>query len=299
MMLISRDVCVRKGLAGSVVTQGMHRALANVLLIVLAVMVSVTAMAMAGVAAWDRGATRLDSLLLLALSISIVLGTHLIPSLTRRKTALVLWMGCLLCAVYSHMTFLTIASNRAGDLRAQNSIHVQGFKQQIDAVTSALNGITARPVTQVARDLANADNYRLRVSLKAELGESRRAAKLRDELVRLQGLVTTAQDTDNTDPVTLLLASVTNKTESELNFVIWLGFSVLLELLGVLLWIEVTSRSGGLLKVDSLNQSKSDLYLSLQNAIKAGKCKPTVAGIRSYLRCGQSQAMTLRRLIDQ
>jgi len=54
-----------------------------------------------------------------------------------------------------------------------------------------------------------------------------------------------------------------------------------------------------LLKVDSLNQSKSDLYPSLQNAIKAGKCKPTVAGIRSYLRCGQSQAMTLRRLIDQ
>lgn len=40
-----------------------------------------------------------------------------------------------------------------------------------------------------------------------------------------------------------------------------------------------------------------DPVTDLRQAIDAGRCKPTVAGIRSFLGCSQAKAMELRRAL--
>lgn len=262
-----------------------------------ALLLTATSIAMASVSAWERGGTTADRLLLLALSVSICLGTHLIPALTKNKLAWLLWLGCLLCAIYSHLTFLTNASNHSGEVRSQGSAQVTALKEQIEADKNALDAIKARPVTLVATELANTFDYRHRSALRAELSESKRAAILRDDLIRLSGLVTTAEKSDSVDPVTALLAKVTDGSEAKVNLAIWLGISVLLELMGALLWFEVLNWSRSVENDDANTTSGKDPTVVLKEAIDAGICKPTVAGIRTYMRCGQSQAMTLRRAL--
>lgn len=72
----------------------------RLLTLLLATAITLTAMAMASVSAWDRGGTWVDRVLLVALSVVICAGTHLIPALSKRKLAWLLWAGCLLATVY-------------------------------------------------------------------------------------------------------------------------------------------------------------------------------------------------------
>ena len=67
----------------------------------IALFVTLTAAAMASVAAWDRGGTGIDKGLLVAMCVVIVLAVHLIPALSRRPIAWAVWTGCLLCAIAS------------------------------------------------------------------------------------------------------------------------------------------------------------------------------------------------------
>ena len=70
------------------------------LTLLLAVFVTGTAALMAATAAWDRGGgSGLDRALLVALSVAIIMAVHLLPALSRRPAAWLLWFGCLLCAV--------------------------------------------------------------------------------------------------------------------------------------------------------------------------------------------------------
>jgi hypothetical protein len=55
-----------------------------------------------------------------------IAAVHLLPALSQRPVAWVLWIGCLLCAIYGHLVFFTYASLRAGDVRAQYSVRVIG-----------------------------------------------------------------------------------------------------------------------------------------------------------------------------
>jgi hypothetical protein len=263
----------------------------------LAMIVSATALMMAAAAAWQRGGTMMERELLLALSVSICLGTHLIPAVAKNKLAWLLWIGCLSCAIYSHLTFFTYANSHAGDVRAQRSSQVMGLRQQIEVHRMALDEIKSRPITVVALELANSTDYRLRRALRLELGESRRAAILRDDLVHLTSTVATAEKTDSVDPVTALLASVTGSSDSRVDFAIWIGTAFLLELLGALLWVEVLFGSSNVSTGNSNQTVVIDPISSLRNAITTGECKPTVAGIRVFLRCGQARAMMLRRAL--
>lgn len=204
----------------------------------LATVVTLTAMAMATVAAWDRGGTTIDKMILVAMSIVIVLAVHLIPALSRRSTAWLVWSGCLLCAIYGHLTFLTHASLRAGDARAQQSALSVGTERQIDATREALAQIKARPIATVAAELAVSKGWRERAALRAEIAEGKHAENLRDELVHLAGVSTTAHLTGAADPVTARLAAVVGCSESAVAVVIGMTFSILLELIGALLWYE-------------------------------------------------------------
>lgn len=263
----------------------------------LAIFITATAMAMAAVAAWDRGGNAVDRTLLVALSVAICAGTHLIPALTKRKVAWLLWFGCLLGTVYGHLVFFTHSNIRAGEGRAQHSAQMAGVDRQIEAVQTALAGITARPVAVVAAELAGSQGSRQRSALRLELVEARRAAALRDELITLAGTVTAAQATISSDPVTARLSAVTGSSEASISIVVGICFAVLLELVGALLWCEALRQSEVEVPNEPEGQSKRDPLTKLREAVSAGQCKPTVSGIRAYMGCGQAKAMEMRRML--
>jgi len=263
-------------------------------LIPLAAFTTLTAVSMAALAAWDRGGNVIDRALLVALSVAICAGTHLIPALSKRRIARLLWVGCLLGTVYSHLVFFTYASLHAGEVRAQQSAQVTGTARQIEAAREALAAITARPVSVIASDLAATQGARQRSALRLELAEAQRAAVLRDELVRLSGAAMTAEVTASSDPVTERIAAITGSSAASIGLVTGLAFSILLELVGALLWVEAL-RPSEAPAVAMPQPADEDPVANLRAAIESGKVKATVAGIRAFLGCSQAKAMELRR----
>lgn len=296
----------------------------------LAVFITLTASSMTAVAAWDRGGTVIDKALLVSMSVVIVIAVHLLPALSRRPAAWLVWAGCLLCAIYGHLTFLIHASQRAGDNLAQHSSLSVGTERQIEITREALAQIKARPVATVAAELAQESDKRTRAALTVEIAEGKKAEALRDGLVKLSGVSTEAQVTGAADPATAKLAAATGLGESTISVVIGLTFSMLIELIGALVWVEalrssrvssvkvatvttnvtpVTSSAATPVTTDVTesvtivagNETPhtttyvSDHVTTLQEAIKFGECKGTVASIREFLGCSQSKAMELRR----
>lgn len=275
-------------------------------LVALSTFVTLSASAMTAVAAWDRGGTVVDKVLLVTLSVVIILAVHLLPAMSKRPVTWLVWAGCLLCAIYGHLTFLTYATQRAAENRAHQSALVVGTERQIEAAREALAEIKARPVSVVAAELAQSDDRRQRAALREEISSGRRAQALQDELIRLSGTATTAQVEGASDPVTARLAHVTGWTESTVAVAIGLTFSILLELIGALLWYEALRHSKGELPgtsehttqtAQTVTQASNDPVTVLQQAIDSGKCRATVASIRVYLNCSQTRAMELRRSI--
>ena len=255
-----------------------------------AALVTLTATSMTAVAASDRGGTDIDKALLIAMSVVIVLAVHLLPALSKRFVSWLVWSCCLVCAIYGHLTFLTHASLRAAESRAEQSAKVVGTERQIEAARAALDAIKARPVALVAAALAVTDDKRERAALKVELAEGKRSEILRDELVRLSGVATEAKVTGATDPVTMRLAGVMGVTESNVTVTIGMVFAILLELIGSLLWYEV-------LRDNEAKSDSADEVAALKTAIEEGECRETVASIRAFLQCSQARAMELRREI--
>jgi hypothetical protein len=262
----------------------------------LAALVTLTAASMTAVAAADRGGTDLDKALLIAMSVVIVLTVHLLPALSKRFVSWIVWGCCLVCAIYGHLTFLTHASLRAAESRAQQSALVMGTERQIEATKAALASIKARPMVMVAEALAVTEDKRERATLRLELAEGKRAEALREELVRLSATATQAQVTGATDPVTSRLAGVMGVTDSTVTVVVGMTFAILLELIGTLLWYEALRHN---VVVGDENPDPENEVTVLKAAISEGKCRETVASIRSFLQCSQARALELRREIGE
>lgn len=295
----------------------------------VAVFATLTAAGMAAVSGWERGGTLLDRVLLLSMFAIIVLAVHLLPALSRRWIVWPVWMGCLLCAMYGHLTFLIHASVHAEENRAAHSALTVGTERQIEVTRKSLARISARPVATVAAELAVTHDSRQRTALRAEIAEGRRAEALDDELVKLSGTSTVARGTSETDPVTARLTEVTGFSDGAVAIVIGVTFSVLIELVGALLWYEALRHADrdegqswnpnaadvtegvtspieavtGFIKTEepditgtaAVTTELSGQVAPVINAIKIGKCRPTVAGIRKYLGCSQARASALRR----
>lgn len=272
---------------------------------ILALFVTLTASAMAAVAAWDRGGTIIDKALLVSMCVVIVLAVHLIPALSRRPVAWLVWSVCLLCAVYGHLTFLTHASLRAAEAHAQQSALAIGTERQIQSAREALDEIKARPVATVAAQLAQEGDRRMRAALRAELAEGKRAEALRDDLAQFEAVSTAVRVTGATDPVTERLAVVTGWTESGVSVVIGMTFAMLLELIGALLWFEALRPSKAATEPTQGDDSKAvtdpitEQVTAVTAAILAQECRLSVTSIREFLGCGQARAMEIRRLIAE
>jgi len=263
-----------------------------------AVVITLTAMGMGAVAAWDRGGTAIDRVLLVAISICIIAAAHLLPALSRRHITWLLWMGCLACAIYGHLCFFTYASQRAGEIRAESSSQLTAVRQHIQLTRETLSGIRARPVATVAFALVRAKDEQRREVLKVELGEARRAAALRDELVKATEKAFTYRESWSTDPVTARVAAVTDNTENSIGLTTSLTYAVLLELIGTLLWWEVFRGAKSATTPPSLPSGGGDVIADLRTAVATGECRPTVACIRAYLGCSQARAIEVRRRLS-
>lgn len=267
----------------------------------IAIFVTSTAVTMTAIAAWDRGGTFADKAVLVAMSVVIVVAVHLLPAMSRRSVTWLVWMGCLVGAIYGHLTFFTNSAQRAADNRAQQSALAVGTQRQIDTAKDALSRITARPVTIVTAELAVTEDRRERAALREEIAQGKRAQVLLDDLARLSAVSTTAQ-IPVTDPVTARLAAVTGWNESQVAVAIGLTFSILLELIGALLWYEAMRRETTVIEPLSngttcVTQPVTDIVTMLRGAVTAGECQKSVRGIRKFLGCSQEQAMILNREI--
>ena len=260
-----------------------------------AIIVTVTAMLMSADAAIERGGSTLDQMLLVALSVEICLGSHLIPSISKSKLSWLLWMICVLGAIYSHITFFTYSKLRAGDERSQHSVQKQGVERQIEAIRMTLATINARSVATVASELSITNGWRMRSALEAELSEAKRAAALQAEMIVLINKATEVEVTGAADMVTARIARVTGGNQDSIDLAIALMYSILLELIGAFLWCNVLKQKDDTPPLNSQIPLKGNLQHELDNAIASGKIKPTVQGIRTFLGCSQAKAMELRR----
>lgn len=260
-----------------------------------ATFVTVTAIVMSAVAAYDRGSTLVDKTLLIAISVAICAGSHLIPSISKTKLSWVLWVLCMVGAVYSHITFFSFAKLRANDERSQYSIQKSGVEREIDATRSALARIDARPVATVASELAATKGWSRRNALEEELTEARRASMLQAEMIKLTSKATGIEVTGSEDIVTSRIAKITGRNQDSIELVIASISSILIELLGAFLWREVLTWKEEIPELDSATTSKVHPQVKLEKAIAIGMVKPTVKGIRTFLGCSQSKAMEFRR----
>lgn len=283
----------------------------------LAIIITLTAILMTSVAAINRGGTFIEQILLVSISIIMVLAVHFLPSISRRAFAWMLWTGCFICAIFGHLTFLTHSTMQAGENRAQQSFMMKSIEMQIDSTRSALNAISARPVAVVSSELAQTDGWRQTIALREELKQAKRADALRDELIRLSAVNADTLVTASADPVMGRVATVTGFSQAAITLGVGLLFSILLELTGAFLWSEVL-RS----KIELVNEATSvtqnitnsvthavthsvtarvtqplDSIAHLRKAISENRCRPTVAGIRTFLNCSQQRAMALRKEI--
>jgi hypothetical protein len=275
--------------------------------VMIALMATAAGIGMAVSAAWDRGGSITDKILLAVISSIVTLLVHLLPSLTKNKVGLLVWLGCLLMATYGHLTFLINAGVRAGDARVQNSVVSTELAQQISEITRDRDLIVARPVTVVAHDLSVAHGSRARIALKSELEESKRSIMLTEQLVKLKGEEKNIHYSDATDRVTALLSGSTGSNKDSISLAFGLSFALLIEFSGVILWREIFGKnietetninSNNInteppRKIENTADDIGKLKLALQN----GTVRPTVSSIRSYLKCGQARAVELRRLI--
>lgn len=260
----------------------------------MAILVTGTALIMAGMAGWYRGSSILDRTLLILIAVVIAAGSHLIPSISKSRLAWVLWGCCIIGALYSHLTFFSYTTIHAGADRSQHSVQLSMAERQIAAVRETLSLITARPLTIVASELSVTKNWRRRNALAAELSEAKRAAVLRDEIVALLATARVAELSNSADPVTDVIAKVTGSNEQSIALVTSLSFSFLLEIIGTFLWLHVYQTHQKNPLVDS-NTAADDCLIKLKAEIAAGKMKPTVKEVRAFLSCSQTRAMLVRR----
>ncbi|MGU7882138.1 hypothetical protein ACV22Y_19970 [Burkholderia sp. AW50-3] len=127
----------------------------------IAATATATAIGLSAVAGMQRGGWESERALLIAMGVVLVVSAHLIPALTRGKSAparligFVIWAAAMAATCYGHATFFVFAASHAGDERAS---HVTAAP-----VTASRDPVTiARDRAAVAGKLAQAQAERCR-----------------------------------------------------------------------------------------------------------------------------------------
>lgn len=275
--------------------------------IVLALVMTATALAMSVASSLTSAEAQADKIILAALSVCLVLAVHLLPALVHRAGRLLLiaapvWLLCLVAAIFGHAVFFMNAWQASADAKAMPIMEAQAHAVEDSrrAIEATLSTIRARPAVTIAAQLARtkADPFaapELVQRLEIELAESQRAARLRDELVNLKSsVVNSVSNHAAIDPVTQAITRATGWSADR----VMLGFNGLLaalvEILGCVFWFIAFTGRGASIAIPAA--ISSDLE-RIRLAIVRGECRATIDSIREFLRCSQSRAVELRRLL--
>lgn len=235
---------------------------------VLAFICTVVCIGMASSAVMERATTQTEQLVMLATAVALVLGSHLLPALSRRNVVTkVLFVVCIVATVYNQAHFFAKATYRAGEHRAK-SVAVTGHTL---ALQQELDSITARPLAKVAAELAKATAQdaatqsalaRCQVknpdkcttaqvlaigtaakvqALQVENTQAHHAADLRRQLANAAAAHDAAQVLRAADPVDVQLAAITGLSVEHIGTIAAVLQSLLLELLGAALWTVALS----------------------------------------------------------
>lgn len=234
----------------------------------LAFISTVVCIGMASSAVMERATTTIEQLVMLATAVALVLGSHLLPALSRRSVmSKVLFVVCIVATVYNQAHFFVKASHRAGEQRAK-AVTMTGHSL---ALQKELDSITARPLAKVAADLAKATaqdaatqsalaRCQLKTpdkcttaqvlgvatavkvqALQVENTQANHAADLRRQLVDAAAAHDAAQALQAANPVDAQLAAITGLSTNNIGTVAAVLQSLLLELLGASLWTVALS----------------------------------------------------------
>jgi len=307
----------------------MHKHITRIITLLAALAVTGLAVTLAWTGAQQRAATDDGKLLQALVAVTIVALAHLLPTLLRRRHPLVLWPVWLLClslAGFWHASWFYRSAESAAEVRQAGSAAAHAAAQERAAIEQTLNTIKARPVAQVAAQLARTTDEARRDALALELAEARRAASLRDRSILLSRNTPGASQEHGVPASGSPEEQSGTVQERDVTLVMSVAAAMLLEVLGALLWSAALSSEDDdaspaqasaepvqavvqqvvnvLAHVVSrpvhvVGVAVTDELADLRAAIARGECRESVRGIRDYMGCGMDRAAHLRRqLID-
>lgn len=244
-----------------------------------------------------------------------------------------LWIGCALAVCFGHCQFLLTSARHAGDARAAGvnvsfTLLSRGSEGRplsvIAADRAAVIGRLARTTDPAAHTALEAR----REAFDVELSEARRREAADDRLDAQREREAAARDALRADPVSGRLAMLLGVGSGSIDMLLSLLFAATLEAVACLSWtIALGARpmsgaaSQGVAPMPAVSRevdstaspcvtpppqrdaaaespaaSESDVT-ALAREVKNGTLKPTVADIRRRLKCGQSRAVEMRRLL--
>ncbi|CAI8942404.1 hypothetical protein [Burkholderia ambifaria] len=295
----------------------------------IAATATATAIGLSAVAGMQRGGWESERALLIAMGVVLVVAAHLIPALTRGKSAparligFAIWSAAMAATCYGHATFFVFAGSHAGDDRAS---HVTAAP-----VTASRDPVTiARDRAAVAGKLAQAQAERCR---RACPDLQARRARLAGEIQALdverdmaardsarRDRVNVERDAAARDPMAAALGCSP--------LLVGMLFAAVLEGVACLCWtlalapvdsvavepvtapeterhiepgIEVTAKpaeKATATKPAPPLASDSDLERA-RAAVEANQLRATVIEIRKFLECSQSRAAAIAKQLKQ
>lgn len=266
----------------------------RIAILVLATLVTSTAIVMAAVSAVGRGNSAIEKILLASLFGIVVLSVHILPSFLETRLKWIVVVFGLVGVGYSHVSFFAQVYSRGIDGRLQSSSEYQAIQQQIESVDAEIKNMHSRPLTEIAAELAIANESRRRRELNLQLGEAKREIVLRSELRQLNIQATTSRVTEQEDPVTRLLSATFAVRPELISLFVSVMCSILVEVIGMALWYELFSSR----QFDRGDRNGDAQLEKLRLGVESGECQKTVSGIREFLACSQKTAMKLRHEID-
>lgn len=244
-----------------------------------------------------------------------------------------LWIGCALAVCLGHCQFFLAAARHAGELRAAR-VNVsftplsRGSEGRplatVAADRAAVIGRLARTTDLAARTALEAR----REALDVEIAEARRREAADDRLAAQQQRDAAARDALRADPVSGRLAMLLGVGSGSIDMLLSLLFAATLEAVACFSWTvalgarpmsgaasqgvapmpdesrDVDSRASPYVTPPAQRDAaeeppaapESDVT-ALAREVQSGSLKPTVAEIRRRLKCGQSRAVEMRRLL--
>ena len=213
---------------------------------VLAVSATATALCLSVLAGWQRGGTRPERVVWIAIGVVLVISAHLLPALIRDAAIIVrcggslLWGTCLVTACYGHAVFFAFAQQHAGEQRASTvqAVPAPSPARSLTTVMAERAVVTAQLASANARycvgNCITLESRRATLTarldaLNAEADDVRRQQAATDR-------VTVQRDALLVDPVTARLAASLGTTTSRVDLLTGLLFAAVLEGVACLLW---------------------------------------------------------------